>query len=205
MPHNDYWAHSRNDEGRRQPLYEHLNNVARLAEGFASAFDSGEAARLLGWWHDVGKYASRWQEYLLKAEAGLARRGPDHKAAGALWAQEAQSPLGLVVQAHHGGLRSAADWRPWIERMRRDAEAALREAQEAARRQGIPAADGDRGGPVLDLNPPESAGVDYGTGSENASGFPPCRGPVHARGVRLAGHGRRITASHRTGWTRSLA
>lgn len=143
MPHNDYWAHSRNDEGRRQPLYEHLNNVARLAEGFASAFDSGEAARLLGWWHDVGKYASRWQEYLLKAEAGLARRGPDHKAAGALWAQEAQSPLGLVVQAHHGGLRSAADWSLWIERMQRDAEAALCEAQEVARRQGIPAPDGD--------------------------------------------------------------
>ena len=39
------YAHTPNDRGEWQPLETHLTNVARLAEGFASAFGAGE----LGW------------------------------------------------------------------------------------------------------------------------------------------------------------
>jgi CRISPR-associated endonuclease/helicase Cas3 len=51
------FAHSRPEEPPEhwQPLHEHLENVARMAKGFAEPFASGDWAWNAGWLHDVGK------------------------------------------------------------------------------------------------------------------------------------------------------
>lgn len=111
------WAHSSNASGERHPLVDHLTSVARLAGHFADSFGGAGYARLLGLWHDVGKFAPEFQTYLRLCELGRGpARGPDHKAAGALLAQRASRPaLALLVQGHHGGLSSVEDCRAWLE------------------------------------------------------------------------------------------
>src|SRR5882724_6154375 len=80
-----HYAHSRNDQGRRHPLNDHLRSVADLAESFATPFGGGNLARYLGLWHDVGKFNPAFQAYLMACEQDPAARGhgPDHKGAGA--------------------------------------------------------------------------------------------------------------------------
>src|SRR6266542_2988047 len=51
-------------EERWERLEKHLGDVADLAERFASVFDSGTWGRLLGEWHDLGKYSDAFQGYL---------------------------------------------------------------------------------------------------------------------------------------------
>lgn len=62
MPERHY-AHTLPDAGIElwQALEEHLGEVARRAEGNASAFGSGPWGRLAGLWHDLGKYADDFQ------------------------------------------------------------------------------------------------------------------------------------------------
>lgn len=111
------------DQSKWQPLYTgnpanpgHLENVARLAAEFASAFGAADWARLAGLWHDLGKYSLEFQRYLASAsdpdaESGPAH-GPDHSTAGAQHAAKAL-PRGLgnllayVIAGHHSGLPDA--------------------------------------------------------------------------------------------------
>lgn len=127
------YAHSRNERGERHELIAHLQGTAELAERFAAAFASEAIARYLSLWHDIGKIHPRFQQYLLICEAQPAARGhgPDHKSAGALLAAQHLGPLGLVIQGHHGGLRSLSQFQAWLERKR--AEPAVQEALSAAR------------------------------------------------------------------------
>lgn len=108
------WAHSVNEAGVRHDLAAHLTTVADLAAGFAVPFGGAELARWAGLWHDLGKFHPDFQAYLLDAEAGKRRRGPDHKGAGASVAMQACQPLALLVQGHHGGLPSRADVPGWL-------------------------------------------------------------------------------------------
>ncbi len=112
------FAHSKNGRGDRQLLVDHLRNVAGLAHQLAEPFDRGGLAHLAGLLHDVGKGDPAWQRYLLESEAGTraSGTGPDHKAAGALLATEAQQYfVGLLIHAHHGGLqRPRRDFEPWL-------------------------------------------------------------------------------------------
>ena len=108
-----------------EPLEQHLRGVAALAEEFAADFDSADAGRLAGLWHDLGKYAPDWQEFLLEAGRDAAeingdddegytpsrRRGPDHSTAGAIHALRTLGPssrtglaLAFAIAAHHAGL-----------------------------------------------------------------------------------------------------
>ena len=115
------YAHSANDRGERQLLVDHLRNVARLARDLASPFDGGDFAFLAGLWHDVGKADPLWQRRLAECEKGERERiGLDHKCAGALLAEEAGQPMvGLLIHAHHGGLRDRhKDFMPWLEETR---------------------------------------------------------------------------------------
>ncbi|MFQ5569377.1 MAG: CRISPR-associated helicase Cas3' [Rhodothermales bacterium] len=98
-------AHSENQEGKTQPLFEHLEDVARLAERFARSFQSGRFAAWLGWWHDAGKVAEDVQAYLNNPDA--TPPGPDHSSAGMLAALNAFEPLAANVAGHHGGLSDA--------------------------------------------------------------------------------------------------
>ena len=115
------YAHSANDRGERQLLVDHLRNVAGLARHLASPFGGGDFAFLAGLWHDVGKADPMWQCRLIECEKGERERiGLDHKCAGALLAEEAGQPMvGLLIHAHHGGLRDRYnDFVPWLQEAR---------------------------------------------------------------------------------------
>lgn len=113
------WAHSINSAGQRQPLDEHLREVARLAALLASPFGGETLAHAAGLWHDLGKADPEWQRYLLENEAGTRTRGtgPDHKCAGAKVALDSgQQAVALLIHAHHGGLQDRQAFRSWYDR-----------------------------------------------------------------------------------------
>lgn len=127
-PASDAIAHTKNADGERHNLIKHLYAVAELATEFAQPFGGGELARCLGLWHDVGKFHPAFQTYLIEAEENPTRkqRGPDHKAAGAMIAAQKKLPFAnLLIQAHHGGLRTKADFDQWYESRKADAEEAI--------------------------------------------------------------------------------
>ena len=129
------WAHSANRSGRRHPLTEHLLSVAKLASGFADTFEAAEPAHYLGLWHDIGKFNPAFQEYLLACEANPTghNRGPDHKAAGCWLATS--NGLGLaamLIQGHHGGLKTPTGLESWLQQRQSDAD--VEDALQRARR-----------------------------------------------------------------------
>ncbi len=126
------YAHSRNDQGQRHDLVEHLQAVAALASQFAAPFEASKLAHYLGLWHDLGKFDPDFQSYLLQAEAGNRRYGPDHKAAGVQMAlQHGLGPLALLLQGHHGGLKNKQDLKRWLAKNAARTGRALDLAQQA--------------------------------------------------------------------------
>ncbi len=112
--------------GETHALEEHLRSVAALAREFAGRFGGGEQAEVAGRWHDVGKYANDFQEYLRGVagpqahvetgdHAGSGKR-VDHSSAGALHAESHEHGLAIVfaIAGHHAGL---ADRRKLRERL----------------------------------------------------------------------------------------
>ena len=121
-PHMLY-AHSANQTGSRQPLVEHIRNVANLAADMAEPFGGRELAFLAGLWHDVGKADPAWQNRLIECEQGLHERvGIDHKCAGALLAELTGGTAGLaglLIHGHHGGLANPkSDYPRWLQEKR---------------------------------------------------------------------------------------
>lgn len=112
-------AHRRSEDGAVHHLDEHLNDTAKLAESFASMSGGGQAARLMGLWHDLGKYAAEFQEMIRSTDADAhlesvpsgPRRRVDHSTAGAQWAVQQFDSFGRLlaygIAGHHAGL---ADW-----------------------------------------------------------------------------------------------
>ena len=102
-------------DGRVDWLASHARRVGQLAEEFASAFDAGPTARLLGLLHDVGKALPDFQDYLGRLEAGeRLRSGPPHAIWGAaLWyalgGKRAWQEICLPIAGHHAGLKAASD------------------------------------------------------------------------------------------------
>ncbi len=131
MPGRNY-AHTLGDAGVEdwQPLEEHLGCVAGLAAEHASAFGSTAWGELAGRWHDLGKYAPKWQAYLRSfapdpdvGDASVLDGRPgriDHSSAGAAHIlacctgrlvgvdrnelPAAESALAMVIAGHHSGL-----------------------------------------------------------------------------------------------------
>lgn len=125
------YAHTRNPQGKRHVLVDHLRDVAALASGFAEPFRASRLAHYLGLWHDVGKFDPDFQRYLLQAEAGERSRGPDHKAAGVqIVLKRNLGPLALVLQGHHGGLRNKQALKRWLEKHADTTSQPLQIAQE---------------------------------------------------------------------------
>lgn len=115
-------AHTKNPQGKRQDLEEHLRNVADAAERYCASFGGAVIGRLAGLLHDIGKYDPAFQQYLLNAEQNPAKgmRGPDHKGAGTVLAQTVETGglLAFLVNGHHGGLAARSDLKTTIrERM----------------------------------------------------------------------------------------
>lgn len=72
------YAHSANIFGRWHPLDDHLSAVAKLAKAYAGASTWADEAKLAGLFHDLGKYADRFQKRLEGKDSGL-----DHWSQGA--------------------------------------------------------------------------------------------------------------------------
>jgi CRISPR-associated endonuclease/helicase Cas3 len=137
-----YYAHSRNENGQRHDLVAHLRAVAERASGFAEGFGGAELAHRLGMWHDLGKFNPEFQGYLRRCEADPKAKGsgPDHKGAGAQLCRQRLGPLSLLIQGHHGGLKTPTDFEKWF--AERSKGPALRESLDLARRE------------IPDLDPP---------------------------------------------------
>ena len=80
-----YLGHLDEETGREQLLRDHLTGVANLAGRFAAAFGEEAMGRLLGLYHDIGKYSQEFQAYMRADEEKKKRlRGSiDHSTAGA--------------------------------------------------------------------------------------------------------------------------
>lgn len=104
-----------------EPLLDHLRRVSEGegqalmgAAGFAEAFGAGEWGRLLGWWHDLGKYSDAFQKHLITSAGseedghGAEIRGRvDHSTAGAQHAASLGALgriLAYCIAGHHAGL-----------------------------------------------------------------------------------------------------
>lgn len=112
----------RNEDGtwaKPQELEAHLLGTARLAEKFASAFQSGSWGYAAGISHDTGKSTPEWQRYIVTKsgfdeEAHLESKAgkQEHSAPSALLLEKALGKgigrmLAYCVAGHHSGL---ADW-----------------------------------------------------------------------------------------------
>lgn len=122
-----YYAHSLpppHGRGDWELLSDHARRVADGegdafpgASRFAEAFGAEEWGRLLGLWHDLGKYSKAFQDYLA-GSAGVRNQvhgsemlgKVDHSTAGAQHAavRNPSSPLGVLlaycIAGHHAGL-----------------------------------------------------------------------------------------------------
>ena len=110
-------AHSKNTYGQQHDLIEHLQCVANMAGEFAAKFGARDLAYWAGIWHDVGKVHPNFQQYLHDCEIypDKHRRGPDHKLAGSLIAEEkGQALLAFLIAGHHGGLPSLTGLREFL-------------------------------------------------------------------------------------------
>lgn len=108
---------------RMEERHGHLNKVAWwtgqfAAEMFPPGSEQAQAARQWGWlaglWHDLGKFAPEWQEYLKsKSDPHLAEINEtiDHSTAGAQHAVAKGTPLAhflaYAISGHHSGLLDA--------------------------------------------------------------------------------------------------
>lgn len=105
-----YLGHLDEKTGRAQLLRDHLTGVADLAGRFAAAFGEEEMGRLLGLYHDVGKYSREFQAYIRAGEEEKKKRrgSVDHSTAGAQeiakLRQGAAAPLAFCIAGHHAGI-----------------------------------------------------------------------------------------------------
>lgn len=122
----EFIARYRLSDGSPQPLVEHLEGVAELAERFAGKIGMPTFGALMGMQHDLGKYPKAFQDYIKSAEGHIepddddyidahkAKGKIDHSSAGAqyIWChsgksdlqQIAASMMALCIASHHSGL-----------------------------------------------------------------------------------------------------
>ncbi|MCF4114880.1 MULTISPECIES: CRISPR-associated endonuclease Cas3'' [Dethiosulfovibrio] len=124
-----YLAHVRGGDGWEQPLMDHLRNVGRLSESFAGKIGLGDAGKMIGLLHDLGKYSRSFQNYLLSSSGKInpdseeymdpfSKKGKiDHSTAGAKYIWEKLRGVGkcgqgevcaqimaLCIASHHSGM-----------------------------------------------------------------------------------------------------
>ncbi len=94
-----FYAHSENKLGQKEPLEEHLKKTSILSQKFADAFGEGDAGKIIGLYHDIGKASKLFQDVLDHKEHNV-----NHAAAGAYALYRGNLQLARVVYAHHDGL-----------------------------------------------------------------------------------------------------
>jgi len=94
-----------------QPLDKHLIETGEMADTFSEPFAPGWG-RLVGLWHDVGKYQRAFQERIRKDPEAHVSQRVDHSSVGAVLARERGAAMAaFVIAGHHGGLPNGEDLR----------------------------------------------------------------------------------------------
>jgi CRISPR-associated endonuclease/helicase Cas3 len=101
-----------------QSISEHLKGTAEIASRYSGKFNNSDWGKLLGLWHDLGKYSDEFQEYI-KVNSGYEeddQRRPktDHTSAAAILSREIfpnlfWQPIAYCIAGHHAGLHN---WLP---------------------------------------------------------------------------------------------
>lgn len=95
-----HYSHVRETDGQKEPVIDHLHEVAKMAAGFARPFGAEEWACVMGLMHDIGKYSAGFQRRLFDNGVPV-----DHSTAGAYVLDSSRLPLlSYCVAGHHRGL-----------------------------------------------------------------------------------------------------
>lgn len=99
-------AHINAEDNREQSLKNHLTEVCKLAEKFASEFGENEVGKIVGLYHDIGKYSCEFQKYIRNES----KKRVDHSTAGARELFNTKSRVNLIaafcIAGHHGGIQN---------------------------------------------------------------------------------------------------
>ncbi|NPV56067.1 MAG: CRISPR-associated helicase Cas3' [Anaerolineae bacterium] len=124
---NNFIAHVRKQDNQSQDLWKHLKETSIIAEQLAKKIGLGEAGKIIGLVHDIGKASQEFQNYILSATGlidpdrdeyvdAVAKKGKvDHSTAGAQVIYEnlhsgdsegyiSAQILSLCAASHHSGL-----------------------------------------------------------------------------------------------------
>ena len=125
----DYYAHTYGeDQSQWQPLREHLENVAKLAEKFAREARPGDeafayAAYTAGLLHDLGKYRPEFQEYIDPRHQREASTDTHHAVYGAATALHSDAiRAAFAVAGHHSGLHDLSELDALVQKSRYSAQ-----------------------------------------------------------------------------------
>lgn len=99
-----YLGHKNLDDNNEQTLQEHLNGVSKLAKQFASEFGENDIGKIVGLYHDIGKYSKEFQKYIRQES----KQKVDHSTAGARELFKVRSVSNLIaafcISGHHSGI-----------------------------------------------------------------------------------------------------
>ena len=105
----DYFAHSENDHEEKHYLSKHLHHTAQLMENFACHENYKPIFKVTGLVHDLGKYQSAFQDYLIN---GGRRGSVPHASWGAGYARIHKIlEASITIDGHHKGLPDKAAWK----------------------------------------------------------------------------------------------
>ncbi|MCY4444638.1 MAG: CRISPR-associated helicase Cas3' [Proteobacteria bacterium] len=102
-----FFAHKNTHQSTWNPLATHLKNVGKMASCFAMPACK-DMAKHAGFWHDLGKYRTPFQEYL--ANKRPRSKDTHHSVYGAYLAYSLEYlDIAFVIAGHHAGLHDISN------------------------------------------------------------------------------------------------